>query len=112
MLCALNGNKQSVRIMRKTKHWQSYYITKVGYASALNRSHEQMVSFLSWAGDASPSALFELARVFFVCVCLAATQIARQLHQERIQVVCSNKVARKRLSRRRHSRLKVKRKQM
>jgi len=93
MLCALNGNKQSVRIMRKSI--QSYYITQVGYASVLNRSHEQMVSFLSWAGDASPSALFELARVFFLCVCFAATQLAHQLHPERTQVVCSNKVARK-----------------
>jgi len=31
----------------------------------LNRSHEQIVSCLSWAGDASPSELFELARTRF-----------------------------------------------
>jgi len=32
--------------------------------------------------------------------CFASTQLARRLHQERTQVVCSNKVARKRLARR------------
>ena len=36
--------------------------------------------------------------IFFLC--FAATQVTRQLHQERTQVVCSNKVARKRLARR------------
>jgi c-di-AMP phosphodiesterase-like protein len=36
--------------------------------------------------------------VFFLCLCFAATQLARQLHQERTQVVCSNKEAWKRLS--------------
>jgi len=40
---------------------------------------------------------------FFFFVCFAATQLARQVHQERTQVLCSNKVARKRLARR-HSR--------
>jgi len=38
----------------------------------------------------------------FFC-CFAATQLARQVQQERTQVVCSNKEARKRLARR-HSR--------
>ena len=32
-------------------------------------------------------------------LCFAATQLARQVQQERTQVVCSNKVARKRLDR-------------
>jgi len=31
----------------------------------LNRSHEQIVSSFTWAGDASPSALFELAHTRF-----------------------------------------------
>jgi len=39
--------------------------------------------------------------VFFGC--FVTTQLARQLHQERTQVVCSNKEALKRLARR-HSR--------
>ena len=39
---------------------------------------------------------------FYSC-CLAATQLARQLHQERTQVVCSNRESRKRPARR-HSR--------
>jgi len=34
----------------------------------LNRSHEQTVSCLSWEGDASPSALFDLARTRFKIV--------------------------------------------
>jgi len=38
-----------------------------------------------------------------ICFCFAATQLARQLQQERTQVVCSNMVARKGLARR-HSR--------
>jgi len=41
--------------------------------------------------------------VFFVFFGYAATQLARQVQQERTQVVCSNKAARKRLARR-HSR--------
>jgi len=36
----------------------------------------------------------------FFCVCFAATLLAHQLHQKRIQVVCSNKAARKRLAQR------------
>jgi len=39
--------------------------------------------------------------IFFLC--FVATQLARQLQQERLQVVCSNKEARKHLARR-HSR--------
>jgi len=40
-------------------------------------------------------------QVFFLNhVWFAATQLARQVQQERTQVVCSNKVARKRLARR------------
>ena len=35
---------------------------------------------------------------FWFLVCYAATQLANQLHQTRIQVVRSNKVARKRLT--------------
>jgi len=35
---------------------------------------------------------------FWVLVCYAATQLATQLHQRRIQVVRSNKEARKRLT--------------
>ena len=42
-----------------------------------------------------------LGQFFFWC--FAATHLARQLNQERTQVVCSNKVARKHLARR-HSR--------
>jgi len=42
------------------------------------------------------------ARVFFFG-CFAATQLARPVHQEHTQVVCTNKEARKRLPRR-HSR--------
>ena len=42
--------------------------------------------------------------LFFCFVfCFSATQLARQVHQERTQVVCSNKVAQKRLTPR-HSR--------
>ena len=37
------------------------------------------------------------------CFCFSATQLARQVHQERTQVVYSNKVAQKRLTPR-HSR--------
>ena len=33
-----------------------------------------------------------------VCFCFAATQLAHQLHQERLQVVCSNKEARRHLT--------------
>jgi len=36
--------------------------------------------------------------VFFVCLFEAATQLARQVHQEHTQVVCSNKVDRSRLA--------------
>jgi len=39
-------------------------------------------------------------RSFFFPCCFAATQLARQVHQERTQVVCSHKEARKRLARR------------
>jgi len=46
--------------------------------------------------------LFVCWGFFFGC-CFVATQLARQLHQERLQVGCSNKEARKRLARR-HSR--------
>jgi len=42
-------------------------------------------------------------RVHFFFGCFAATQLARQVQQERTQVVCSNEVARKRLAQR-HSR--------
>ena len=37
-------------------------------------------------------------RFFGFLVCYTATQLANQLHQTRIQVVCSNKVARKRMT--------------
>jgi len=40
---------------------------------------------------------------FFILFWYAATQLARQVHRERTQVMCSNKVAQKRLARR-HSR--------
>ena len=40
-------------------------------------------------------------KIFFLC--FAATQLARQVQQERTQVVCSNEVVQKRLARR-HSR--------
>ena len=43
------------------------------------------------------------AHHFFFFGCFAATQLARQLHQECTQAVCSNGVARKRPARR-HSR--------
>jgi len=39
----------------------------------------------------------ELATLFWFLVCYANTQLANQLYQTRIQVVRSNKVARKRL---------------
>jgi len=44
---------------------------------------------------------FEQFLLFFGCY--VATQLACQLHQERTQVVCSNKEARKRLARRHSS---------
>jgi len=47
----------------------------------------------------SASAWFQ----FLFCCCYVSTQLALQLHQERTQVVCSNKVAQKRPARR-HSR--------
>jgi len=40
----------------------------------------------------------KVAIVFFLFCCYAATQLALQLRQERSQVVCSNKEARKRLT--------------
>jgi len=42
-------------------------------------------------------------RLLFFCLLKAATQLARQVQQERTQVVCSNKVGRSRLAQR-HSR--------
>ena len=42
---------------------------------------------------------FTTVKAFFF-YCFAATQLARQLHQERTQVVCSNREARKRPARR------------
>ena len=44
----------------------------------------------------SASAWFQ----FLFCCCYVSTQLALQLHQERTQVVCSNKVAQKRPARR------------
>jgi len=40
-----------------------------------------------------------LGNIFFFCWCFADTQITRQLHQERTQVVCGSKEAQKRLAR-------------
>ena len=54
--------------------------------------------FLSSFGPGSKTQRTIFCFVFFV-----ATQLARQLHQERLQVGCSNKEAWKRLARR-HSR--------
>jgi len=50
-----------------------------------------------------PSPLHPWPCTNLFLVCFAATQLARQLHQERTQVMCSNKVAQKRLAQR-HSR--------
>jgi len=44
-------------------------------------------------------AFVRVCYTFFFC-CYAATQPARQVRQEHTQVVCSNKIARKRLARR------------
>jgi len=46
----------------------------------------------------SPCARFCRVFCFWVLVCYAATQLATQLQQRRIQMVRSNKVARKRLT--------------
>jgi len=45
---------------------------------------------------------FQVVKIkrYFVFGCFVATQPTRQLHQERLQVVCSNKEARKRLAQR------------
>jgi len=65
-----------------------------------------------WFGSSFPVQVFvylsgfwwpEKLEIGFFLVLFCRTQLARQLQQERAQVVCSNKVARKRLARR-HSR--------
>ena len=43
--------------------------------------------------------LFRRFLFIFIFLCFAATQLARQLHQERLQVVYRNRVARKRTAR-------------
>jgi len=49
--------------------------------------------------DQFPQSISLTTRKRFWClVCYAATQLANQLHQTRIHVVRSNKVARKRLT--------------
>ena len=60
-----------------------------------SRKHVSPLATVRSVGPFSPFSSF-----FGCCCCFATTQLARQLQQERTQVVCSNKEARKRLVRR------------
>ena len=100
-----SGPEASITIVVLTNH---LYKREGGGNAGGNRGRSACTQIV-WFRVISDTCCYKhppkLLKLF--CVCFAVTQPARQLHQERTQVACSNRKARKRPARR-HSRKDLK----
>jgi len=108
LLQALCANINPVRFFnfRSDYRWQkfsnlSFYFYAAQWILLLHRSVDEALAHCLWlrtACRARQGRPRHGACFFFGLLCRPATQLARQLHQEHSQVVCSKKEARKRLT--------------
>ena len=93
-----SGGSFSESLIERRAPWSARAAPKRHTRSQGLQTHSRHWQPALWLGlVASPVALLAVhVVVFWFLVCYAATQLATQLPQRRIQVVCSNGVARKR----------------
>ena len=89
----------AILLWRRHSHTQIYVQTRniIQQTSAI-AIWFKFFFFLVWFGNHKQARQGQPKRTQVVLVCYATTQLANQLQQTRIQVVRSNKVARKRLT--------------